>query len=96
MKLLLTEAINERYVLEFAYDGKKRQVEPFILGLDKDSGKLVLRAFCIDNIDVSETPWFLFEVDAMTDIVVSPLTAEDFREHYKPIDYQMVRILCNL
>lgn len=91
MKELILEAINERNVLQFVYEGEKRMVEPFILGKNKDTNCIVVRAYCLDAKD-----WFLLEVDKMIDLTLTNLVAEDFREHYNPVDLQMARIFCNL
>ena len=45
MKKLITNAIQNRLVIQFIYEGQLRIVEPFVLGRHKDSGNIVLRSY---------------------------------------------------
>jgi predicted DNA-binding transcriptional regulator YafY len=84
---LLTRAIRGREVVEFAYHGEPRQVEPYALGWV--AGRLTLRGW------QSRKGWRSFHVEAMADVALAGRHFDEPREGYAP-DARMDRVLAAL
>jgi hypothetical protein len=90
MNATICDAINQKLVLEFYYDGMFRQVEAFCYGLGT-SGNELLRAYQIGGYSKSGNPygWKLFEVNKMTFVTLSVTQHIGIRYDYKPNDSAM-------
>ena len=64
MQDIIADAIENRWVIQFIYEGQLRIVEPFVLGLHKDTGNLVLRSYRVGGYSKSKKspPWRLFKI----------------------------------
>ena len=87
MKEIITEAIENKKVIEFEYKGDLRIVEPFVIGVSS-TGKDSLRAFQVDgnSTDSSSFSWKLFTVDKISNLSVSKENFTGQREYYNPND----------
>jgi predicted DNA-binding transcriptional regulator YafY len=99
---IITEAIQSRKVLKFNYADagesmpQMRIVEPFTLGVHKDTGNLVLSAWQTGGHTKSGRldTWKLYIVDNMQNIIVTDEPAASYHNGYNPRDSRMVSILC--
>lgn len=98
MKENICNAIKDRLVIQFKYDGENRIVEPFVLGYHKDTGNLVLRSYRVGGYSKSdnEPPWRLFDITKISSLKITSTLAQSSREYYNPNDKHMSTILCNL
>lgn len=93
----ICEAIEQRLVLRFVYEGRSRVVEPHCHGVSKAHNE-VLRAFQIGGQSESgeEVGWKLFNVGKIEQLVVSGEVFTGTRRGYTPRDSQMTSICCAL
>ena len=93
---ILSQAITDRIVIQFTYDGQIRIVEPFTLGYHKDSNNLVLSAYRVGGYSKShnEPPWRLYLVDDISNILLTEKKAESYRSGYNSRDSRMSLIFC--
>ncbi len=72
MRELICKAIKDRNVISFIYDGYRREVDPFTLGIHKDTGNLSLSAWWVGGYSHSRSHphWRLYTVDLMTDVKI--------------------------
>jgi len=96
MQAIICQAIKERKVLQFSYEGNIRIVEPFTLGNHKDTGNLVLSAFRIGGYSKSanEPQWRLYIVNEMQNLSSTNQRAMATRPGYNPNDSRMSTIIC--
>ena len=92
----LTKAIETRLVVAFSdNEGESHIVEPFTLGVHKDTGRYVLR--CFGNLPVTNTEnpdgWKLFELEQIDKLQVMPVKAKTEREGYEALDKEMSEII---
>lgn len=91
----LTKAIETRLVVAFNYnDSENHIVEPFTLGIHKDTGRCVLR--CFSNLPAqAENPedWKLFELEKIEKLQVMPIIAKTERNGYEALDKEMSEII---
>ena len=92
----LTKAIETRLVVAFNYNDRENHiVEPFTLGVHKDTGHYVLR--CYGNLPAhhSDNPesWKLFELEKIEQLQVMPIIAKDERIGYEALDREMSEII---
>lgn len=95
---IFCQAINEKKLLKFYYDGYIKIVEPFAYGYGTD-GNLLLRAFQIDGFSRSGNPmgWKLFKVDKMLNVEILREHFSGYREGYNPYgDKQIPNIICKV
>lgn len=95
---MICEAILNRLVIKFIYDGETRIVETFALGYHKDTGNLVLRSYQVGGYskNANEPPWRLFDMNNATELETTTKIARSDREYYNPNDMHMSEILCNV
>jgi len=95
MKDLLIKAITERKVLSFIYKGQLKIVEPFTLGIHKDTFNLLLSAWYLEGeSDTTEEPdWRLYTVSKIEHLEVKDIVAFSFRIGYNPKDERMSEII---
>jgi predicted DNA-binding transcriptional regulator YafY len=91
----IADAITNRKVIQFIYKGEKRVVEPFTLGIHKDTGNTVLRAYRVGGYSKSsrDPQWRLFDVSGITSLMVLEHKAQSYRPDYNPQDKDMSRII---
>jgi hypothetical protein len=92
----LAKAIETRMVVAFSdNEGGSHIVEPFTLGVHKDTGRVVLR--CYGNLPVvnTESPesWKLFELENIDKLQVMPVKAKTERYGYEALDKEMSEII---
>lgn len=94
---LICEAIRERRVLEFEYQGKPRVVEPYTHGLST-RGAEVMRAIQIGGESRSGGFRFgkLWYVDEMKNVRLSEKHFEPSDPNYNPNDTGMKAIHCRI
>ncbi|MGE0076689.1 MAG: hypothetical protein AB7S48_02415 [Bacteroidales bacterium] len=97
METKICEAIRERLLIEFMYDGQVRVVEPYLLGVHKDTSSKVLLAYQVGgHIDNENAPlWKLYKVEKMGKMKHTENTFSTLRKGYKADDKRFSRILCN-
>ena len=97
MKDTLCDAISNRRILSFTYDGLPRVVEPHLLG-DRTTGKMGLSAYQIDGQSKSNTvpDWRPFTVSKIQDLEVTGRSFSGTRPGYNPNDSRMTVIHCRL
>ena len=91
----LTKAIETRLVIAFSYNKDENHiVEPFTLGVHKDTGRYVLRGY--GNLPANaENPesWKLFELEKIDQLQVMPIIAKTERNGYEALDKEMSEII---
>jgi hypothetical protein len=92
----LTKAIETRLVVAFSYNEHESHiVEPFTIGVHKDTGRHVLR--CYGNLPVAHTDnpesWKLFELEKIDKLQVMPIIAKTERTGYEALDKEMSEII---
>lgn len=97
MTFIVCDAINNREVIQFYYDGGMREVEPFCFG-ENSKGNCVLRGFQISGYSSSgkSVGWKLFKVDDMSNFSLIGRKFTKIRQDYNPNDKGMIRIICNV
>lgn len=95
MNSIICNAIKNKQVLEFYYDGGIRVVEPFCYGIST-AGNEVLRGFQIEGYSNSGNSfgWKLFKIDEMTSIRNKNMNFSGQRPYYNPNDKSMTEIFC--
>jgi len=92
----LTKAIETRLVIAFSYNQAEHHIiEPFTLGVHKDTGRYVLRGY--GNLPVTNTEstdsWKLFELEKIDKLQVMPIIAKTERNGYEALDKEMSEII---
>lgn len=93
----IIEAINNRKLLEFTYDGCHRIVEPHTYGVSTADNE-VLSAYQIDGqCNKGKVPdWKLFKIDKIESLIVLDDCFENERSGYRRGDKRMKLIICEL
>lgn len=91
----ICDAINQKRVLRFFYDGGFREAEPFCYGMGT-SGNELLRAYQIDGYSTSGNPfgWKLFVVDKISSLTITAQEHIGARADYDPRDHAMTTVYC--
>lgn len=97
MNTTICNAIRNKQILEFNYDGGIRVVEPFCYGVST-AGFEVLRGFQTGGYSSSGNSlgWKLFRVDEISSIGNTTKKFDGNRPHYNPNDKQMTQIYCHI
>lgn len=97
MEDIIIEAIENRNLLEFNYDGHYRVVEPHTYGIFKN-GSEKLAAFQVDGTsDKGDVPdWKLFTVEKINGLGILEDTFNGTRPGYRQGDSRMVEIHAEL
>lgn len=90
---LIKRAIEERRLFSFIYDGRRREVEPHLLGYDRD-GDLTLSAWQIAG-ETGEG-WRDFHVAKLSGAAIGLTTFAGLRPGYNPRDSTLSRIVTHL
>lgn len=90
---VLAQAIEERRVVTFTYDGFLRVVEPFLLGTTT-AGRPALRGYQTKGGSKSGTVpgWHLFSLDKIGGIAMIQESFSGERPWYNPVDKAMSTI----
>ncbi|HWB62889.1 MAG TPA: hypothetical protein VG603_05205 [Chitinophagales bacterium] len=93
---VISKAISTRSVITFVdAENHKCVAEPFVLGVQKDTGKHVLRCyknFPLEPWDKKEN-WQVFEVEAIKEVRITPARTKQSRGNYEPRSPAMSQIL---
>jgi len=94
---IICQAIQERRVIEFRYDGHYRKVEPYCHGRSK-KGKESLRGYQIAGGSNSRSVpfWRLFTTAKMGNLTLTDETFAGNRPRYNPNDKDLRPIHCNV
>lgn len=93
---LLAQAVAERKLLAFSYDGLNRLVEPHAVGLNK-SGLMVMRAWQLAGESATVVAgWKLFTLEKATNMSVVDLPSQAPRPGYKAGDKGIATIVAEL
>jgi len=97
MNQAICDAIRNRCVLRFTYDGHPRIVEPHAYGLSR-TRKEVIRCYQTDGTSrYHKVPdWKLMRVDRIKSLIVTEEHFEGERALYKKGDKDMSTIFCEL
>ena len=99
MEELICKAINERKVISFIYDGHRREVEPFTLGIHKDTSNVSLSAWWIGGFSKSNSTnprWRLYSVESISGLEITSSIASNYQNGYNPDDKRMSSIICTV
>ena len=95
MITLIIEAIQNRKVIEFVYEGESRTVEPHCYGLT-NKGNEAIRAYQIDGYSSSgKLGWKMYELNKAEDLEQLDQIF-DIRDDYKKGDKGMSKIYYEL
>jgi predicted DNA-binding transcriptional regulator YafY len=93
---LIKDAVPNRKVLAFEYDGKARLVEPHAVGNNK-KGEAVLRGFQFTGDSAtSASAWKLFTISKIDALTVLDMISHAPRPGYKADDKAMTEIFAQL
>jgi predicted DNA-binding transcriptional regulator YafY len=97
MRIRICEAIRNKQLIQFRYDGLIRIVEPHLLG-ETTAGNDALSAYLVRGYTESDRRpyWRLYKLDEMSAIVILDETFEGPRKGYNSNDTRMTRIHCRL
>lgn len=93
----LIQAIQQRLVVTFFYDGLSREVEPHACGVF-ENGRTVLIGYQIFGLSRSgnEPPWRTFSVDEMVGLQVTDKRFEHNRPGYNPFDARLMQVFARV
>lgn len=92
----IVEAIENKKLIEFLYDGESRIVEPHCYGVTT-KGNDAIRAFQVDGYSSSgKMGWKLYDLSKVDDLNISGKTFYSPRPGYKKGDRGMDDIYCEL
>ena len=94
----ICDAIRQKKVIEFQYKDRIRIVEPYLIGVHKDTGNELLNAFQIDGDSESGNlpDWRLFKTDRINCLKVLDRPFDGKREEYNSQDSRMADIICSV
>jgi hypothetical protein len=97
MKKLISEAIENKRLLEFNYQGFYRIVEPHTFGMFSNGNELLI-AYQIDGSSSSRKPpfWSNFQIAEIEDLSISDKSFSKPRDGYKKGDNRFKVIYCEL
>jgi hypothetical protein len=93
----ICQAITEKRLLQFRYNGHTRVVEPHLVGLNLDDHK-ALSAFLVrGHTNSAKQPyWRSYLLSKIRELIVLDETFFEPRRGYNPRDPHMKRIYCRL
>ncbi len=93
---LLCQAITDKHLVQFKYDGRSRIVEPFCCGIST-AGNYVLRGFQIRGSDKTKPLcWRLYELSEISQMSVTQHSFKGNRQDYNPEDSTITEIFCRI
>lgn len=98
MRSRIIEAIQNKKILEFRYDGQDRIVEPYILGLFRGAAGGTLMAFQIGGGSNSGgiPDWRNFDLKKIFKLAVTKRTFLDPQPSYNPDDKRFLKIFAQI
>jgi len=98
MNQQICNAIRERRLIRFYYDGYERFVQPHAYGIHKDTGNEVLRAYQVggDSSSGDIPDWRLYIVNKISNVEVIDEVFENTAPGYKRNDSSMSYIFCQI
>jgi len=97
MKTLINEAIRNKNILKFNYQGFYRVVEPHTFGIFSNGNELLI-AYQIDGESKSRKPpfWGNFQINEIEDLTISEDSFSEPRDGYKKRDKRFKLIFSEL
>ena len=97
MNSTIAQAVRERSIVTFWYDGLNRTVEPHTYGIHKDTGNEVLSGYQTGGFSHSgELPgWRLYSLSEISNLTVTGATFTSTRPGYNPNDSRMSQIFAS-
>ena len=96
MKILITQAIENRRLIEFVYDGGRRVVEPHCFGKNF-KGNEIVRAFQVDGYSsTGKMGWKLYDIAKVSSLLLLDDVFLNPRLDYVKGDKGMTIIYCEL
>ena len=97
--LTIAKAIVTRSVLSLNYNnGEKKQIEPFVLGIHKDTGKYILQ--CLESLPFDftdkEENWLLLELDSIQNLQTTTIQVSTYRKNYFPLASVMEEVVASI
>lgn len=94
----LEGAVRDRRVVQFAYDGQPRSVQPVAVGRHRVTGQPMLRGYQVAGRSNSRTPpfWLFFAIDRIVDLVASDQVFATDPPHYPDRDGHLCPITAEL
>ena len=83
-------------MVAFTYQGTEQLVvEPIVLGVLKETNKLMLRCYKSfpPSITDSKENWYLCDLDDITNPKITPMRAKDYRKGAKTISGDMSEVI---
>lgn len=98
MNTKICNAIENKKIIQFYYEGGVSVVEPHCYGIHKDTGNEVLCGFQTEGFSRSGglPNWRFFIVDKMSNLMVKNEYFTEPRPLYNPNDKRMSTIFCNI
>jgi predicted DNA-binding transcriptional regulator YafY len=92
----ICSAIQNKFLIQFDYEGTDRVIEPHCYGVLKN-GNEAIRGYQVRGYSSSgKMGWKMFDLSKTTNLEVLEETFEDERDGYQRNDKQMERIFCQL
>lgn len=83
----LVTAIQQRRLVQFFYAGLPRLVEPYLYGLDANTGREVLSGVQVEGASRSAVPgWKMFHLDEIADFQLTSRRFTGLNPEYNPKD----------
>jgi len=94
----INEAIENRNLITFQYEGGLRRVEPFLTGVHRDTGNDILRAWFVSGVSKSGqyNTWKMYTIDKMSNIEIMDETFTGSRPGFNPNDDHMSSIYSHI
>ena len=92
---LLSKAIRRRSMVSFVYREEQLVVEPIVLGVHKETGKVMLRCYKSFPVHITDSKdnWLLCDLDEIANIKITPLRTKSYRKGAKTIEGDMSEII---
>ena len=97
MRDIACDAINDKKVVEFSYDGYHRQVEPYKFGVST-AGNIVLTGFQIGGGSSSgkNKGFKMFKIDEIWDLTITDQEFREPQQGYSTTDKRLNQIHCQV
>jgi hypothetical protein len=93
---VLAKAIRRKNVVSFTYKMNEQFVaEPFVLGIEKGTGKTVLRCYKSFPLHLGDKKdnWYLCYLDDITDLKMTPIRSKEARKGCDKPKENMVEVI---
>lgn len=94
----LTEAIDEKQMINFSYKWRNRVVEPYLIGVHREENEKMLRAYQVEGESESGglPDWRLFRLQKISGLQIKGENFTPRLEEYEPADPEMEEIIHRL